>query len=227
MTKRVYSIAIDGPAGAGKSTMARRAAKELGFVYLDTGAIYRTVAYAVLSAGISPENGEAVAEYLPQIRVELQWDAEGVQQMLLNGVDVSLRIREPAVSQAASQVAAIPAVREFLLDAQRNVAKTQRVIMDGRDIGTVVLPHADVKIFLSASAEVRALRRFKELQEKNAPDTYEEVLLEMQQRDARDYSRAVAPLRRADDAILLDTSDLTLEESIAELLRIIREGIAL
>ena len=227
MTKRVYSIAIDGPAGAGKSTMARRAAKELGFVYLDTGAIYRTVAYAVLSAGLSPEDGAAVAEYLPQIRVELQWDADSVQHMLLNGVDVSREIREPAVSQAASQVAAIPAVRDFLLDTQRNVAKTQRVIMDGRDIGTVVLPHADVKIFLSASAEVRALRRFKELQEKNAPDTYELVLKEMQQRDERDYNRAVAPLRRAEDAILLDTSELTLDESIAELLRIIREGIAL
>ena len=207
--------------------MARRAAKELGFVYLDTGAIYRTVAYAVLSAGLSPEDGAAVAEYLPQIRVELQWDADSVQHMLLNGVDVSREIREPAVSQAASQVAAIPAVRDFLLDTQRNVAKTQRVIMDGRDIGTVVLPHADVKIFLSASAEVRALRRFKELQEKNAPDTYELVLKEMQQRDERDYNRAVAPLRRAEDAILLDTSELTLDESIAELLRIIREGIAL
>ena len=227
MTKRVYSIAIDGPAGAGKSTMARRAAKELGFVYLDTGAIYRTVAYGVLSAGLSPEDGEAVAAFLPGVCVELQWDADGVQHMLLNGVDVSREIREPAVSQAASQVAAIPAVRDFLLDTQRNVAKTQRVIMDGRDIGTVVLPHADVKIFLFASAEVRALRRFKELQEKHAPDTYEEVLREMQQRDERDYNRAVAPLRKADDAVELDTSDLTLDESIAELLRIIREGIAL
>ena len=227
MTKRVYSIAIDGPAGAGKSTMARRAAKELGFVYLDTGAIYRTVAYGVLSAGLSPEDGEAVAAFLPGVCVELQWDADGVQHMLLNGADVSREIREPAVSQAASQVAAIPAVRDFLLDTQRNVAKTQRVIMDGRDIGTVVLPYADVKIFLSASAEVRALRRFKELQEKHAPDTYEEVLREMQQRDERDYNRAVAPLRKADDAIELDTSHLTLDESIAELLRIIREGIAL
>ena len=207
--------------------MARRAAKELGFVYLDTGAIYRTVAYGVLSAGLSPEDGEAVAAFLPGVCVELQWDADGVQHMLLNGVDVSREIREPAVSQAASQVAAIPAVRDFLLDTQRNVAKTQRVIMDGRDIGTVVLPYADVKIFLSASAEVRALRRFKELQEKHAPDTYEEVLREMQQRDERDYNRAVAPLRKADDAIELDTSHLTLDESIAELLRIIREGIAL
>jgi cytidylate kinase len=207
--------------------MARRAAKELGFVYLDTGAIYRTVAYGVLSVGRSPEDGGAVAALLPEICVELQWDADGVQHMLLNGVDVSREIREPAVSQAASQVAAIPAVRDFLLDTQRNVAKTQRVIMDGRDIGTVVLPYADVKIFLSASAEVRALRRFKELQEKHAPDTYEEVLREMQQRDERDYNRAVAPLRKADDAIELDTSGLTLDESIAELLRIIREGIAL
>ena len=227
MTKRVYSIAIDGPAGAGKSTMARRVAKELGFVYLDTGAIYRTVAYGVLSAGISPEDGAAVEQYLPQLRVELQWDAEGVQHMLLNGVDVSREIREPAVSQSASKVAAIPAVRDFLLDTQRNVAKTQRVIMDGRDIGTVVLPHADIKIFLTASAEMRALRRFRELQEKQACDTYEEVLLEMRQRDERDYNRAVAPLRQAEDAILLDTSELNLEESIAELLRIIREGIAL
>jgi cytidylate kinase len=168
-----------------------------------------------------------VEQYLPQLRVELQWDAEGVQHMLLNGVDVSREIREPAVSQSASKVAAIPAVRDFLLDTQRNVAKTQRVIMDGRDIGTVVLPQADVKIFLTASAEMRALRRFRELQEKQACDTYEEVLLEMRQRDERDYNRAVAPLRQAEDAILLDTSELNLEESIAELLRIIREGIAL
>ena len=147
--------------------------------------------------------------------------------MLLNGADVSREIREPAVSQSASKVAAIPAVRDFLLDTQRNVAKTQRVIMDGRDIGTVVLPHADIKIFLTASAEMRALRRFRELQEKQACDTYEEVLLEMRQRDERDYNRTVAPLRQAEDAILLDTSELNLEESIAELLRIIREGIAL
>lgn len=227
MTKRVYSVAIDGPAGAGKSTMARRAAKELGFVYMDTGAIYRTVAYAVLSAQIDPKDAQAVAAYLPNIAVMPQWDENGVQHMFLNGADVSDAIRTPAVSQSASQVAAIGAVRAFLLDTQRNVAKTHRVIMDGRDIGTVVLPFADVKIYLSASAEVRAKRRWLELQEKNAPDTYDEVLREMVERDERDMNREVAPLRQAEDAIVLDTSDLNLEESIDAILQIIREAIAL
>ncbi len=227
MTKRVYSVAIDGPAGAGKSTIARRAAKELNFVYMDTGAIYRTVAYGILSAGIDPADTEAVSQHLPTLNIYPMWDEAGVQHMYLNEVDVSDRIRSPEVSQSASVVAAIPAVRSFLLDMQRNVAKDYRVIMDGRDIGTVVLPFADVKIYLTASAQVRAKRRWLELQNKGAPDTFEQVLEEMIRRDERDMNRAVAPLRQAEDAMLLDTSDLDLEGSIQAVVSMIREAIAL
>ena len=227
MTKRVYSIAIDGPAGAGKSTIARAVAAELGFVYMDTGAIYRTVAYAVLFAGLDPKDEAAVSGYLPAIQVTPEWSEDGVQHMYLNGNDVSAYIRTPEVSQAASQVAAIPEVRAFLLDTQRNVARMHRVIMDGRDIGTVVLPFADVKIYLSASAEVRAKRRWLELQEKNAPDTYEEVLQEMKERDFRDMNRDIAPLRQAEDAFAVDTSEMSLQESIDEISALIRREIAL
>ena len=227
MTKRVYSIAIDGPAGAGKSTIARAVAAELGFVYMDTGAIYRTVAYSVLSAGIDPKDAASVSEHLRTITVSPEWTEDGVQHMYLNGNDVSGRIRTPEVSQAASQVAAIPAVREFLLDTQRNVARMHRVIMDGRDIGTVVLPFADVKIYLSASAEVRARRRWLELQEKNATDTYEEVLREMKERDYRDMNREIAPLRQAEDAFAVDTSEMNLQESISAISQLIRREIAL
>ena len=223
---KVYSIAIDGPAGAGKSTMARRAAAELGFVYVDTGAIYRTVGYAVSKRGISPEDTEKIDELLPRLRVKLAWK-DGVQHMYLDGADVSKKIRLPEVSSMASKVSAIPSVRAFLLDTQRNAAKTNNVIMDGRDIGTVVLPDADVKIYLTASAEVRAKRRFLELQEQGGSDTYEEVLKDMIERDYRDMHRAVAPLKQADDAVLLDTSELSLEESIEAILNIIRERLAL
>lgn len=223
---KVYSIAIDGPAGAGKSTMARRAAAELGFVYVDTGAIYRTVGYAVSKRGIAPEDTEKIDELLPRLRVKLAWK-DGLQHMYLDGADVSKKIRLPEVSSMASKVSAIPSVRAFLLDTQRNAAKTNNVIMDGRDIGTVVLPDADVKIYLTASAEVRAKRRFLELQEQGSSDTYEDVLQEMIERDYRDMHREIAPLKQANDAILLDTSELSLEESVDAILRIIRERLAL
>ncbi len=224
MTKQVYSVAIDGPAGAGKSTIARRAAADLGFVYMDTGAIYRTVAYAVLKFGKDPSNVEAVAQLLPSISITPTWDQLGVQHMLLCGEDVSDFIRSPEVSQNASVVAAIPAVRDFLLETQRSVAREYSVIMDGRDIGTVVLPNADIKIFLTASAEVRAKRRWLELQQKNAPDTFEQVLTEMIQRDRRDSEREIAPLRQAEDAVLLDTSHMNLEESISAVISLVREA---
>lgn len=220
---KFYSVAIDGPAGAGKSTMARRAAAELNFVYVDTGAIYRTVGFAALRAGIDPKNADAVAALLPFLHLELQWTPDGVQHVVLNGEDLTGSIRQPEVSAAASQVSAVPAVRQFLLDTQRDVARTHNVIMDGRDIGTVVLPNADVKIFLSASPEVRARRRWLELQASGRLDTFEDVLKDMNERDYRDTHRAIAPLRCAEDAVKLDTSYLSLEESISEILNIIRE----
>lgn len=223
MRQNNFSVAIDGPAGAGKSTIARRAADQLGFVYVDTGAIYRTVGYAARCADISPEDAVRVAALLPTLQLELRWLEDGVQHMILDGRDVTAEIRSPECSTAASQVSAIPAVRDFLLETQRSVARTHRVIMDGRDIGTVVLPQADVKIFLSASAEVRAKRRWLELQAKNCPDTFEEVLRDMTERDWRDSHREIAPLRQAEDAIALDTSALTLEESIAAVIELIQE----
>ena len=220
---KYYSVAIDGPAGAGKSTMARRAAKELNFVYVDTGAIYRTVGFAALRAGVDPQDAAAVAALLPQMRMRLDWTPDGVQHVYLNEEDLTAEIRRPEVSAAASQVSAIPAVRQFLLDTQRDVAKAHSVIMDGRDIGTVVLPDADVKIYLSASAEVRARRRWLELQSAGRTDSYEEVLREMNERDYRDMHRDIAPLACAEDAVRLDTSALTREESIAAILNIVRE----
>ena len=223
---KVYSVAIDGPAGAGKSTMARRAAAELNFVYVDTGAIYRTVAYAVAEHSIRPDETEKIDALLPKLDLKLAWK-DGVQHMYLDGRDVSTKIRLPEVSAMASKVSALPPVRAFLLDTQRNVAKTNSVIMDGRDIGTVVLPDADIKIYLSASAQVRAKRRFLELQEQGRRDTYEEVLQDMIERDYRDMHREIAPLKQAEDAVLLDTSELSLEESIEALLIIIRERLAL
>lgn len=222
MDQKCYSVAIDGPAGAGKSTMARRAAQALNFVYVDTGAIYRTVAYAALSRGLSPEDGDAVAALLPELRVELSWQ-EGVQHLILNGSDVTAEIRKPEVSDGASKVAALPVVRAFLMETQRDTARTHSVIMDGRDIGTVVLPDADVKIFLSASPEVRAKRRLLELQAQNRAATYEEVLRDIKERDYRDIHRKAAPLRQADDAVLLDTSELSLEESVDAILNLIRK----
>ena len=221
MEKQIFSIAIDGPAGAGKSTIARQAASRLGFVYVDTGAIYRTIGYAAISAGIDPADQAAVEKLLPDVQIRMDW-TEGVQHMYLNGTDVSGEIRKPEVSSSASKVAAIPCVRSFLLDMQRNVAKVRSVIMDGRDIGTVVLPDADVKIYLSASVEVRAKRRWLELPDR----AYEDILREVRERDQRDMNRKIAPLRAAEDAVRLDTSDLNLEESIDAVLEIIRKKLA-
>lgn len=216
------NVAIDGPAGAGKSTIARAAAKELGFVYVDTGALYRAIGVYSLRCASDTKNPEAVANTLPHIRVELQFQ-DGVQHVLLNGEDVSEEIRTPQASMAASDVSAVPAVRQFLFDLQRDIAAKNDCIMDGRDIGTVVLPHAEVKIFLTASPEARAMRRFKELQEKGANDTYETVLADLKQRDYNDSHRAVAPLKPAADSVLVDTSALTLPQSVEKVLEVIKE----
>lgn len=227
MDQKVYSIAIDGPAGAGKSTIARRIAESMQFVYVDTGAIYRTVAYAVCRDHADASDAACIEALLPKLSLQLDWQEDGVQHMILDGQDVTAEIRRPEISAMASVVSAIPGVRQFLLDTQRSVAKTHSVIMDGRDIGTVVLPDADVKIYLSASAEVRARRRWLELQAQNRPDTYEEVLRDMQERDYRDMHRGIAPLCQAEDAICVDTSALNLEESISALETIIREKLSI
>ena len=219
-----FNVAIDGPAGAGKSSIARAAAKELGFIYVDTGALYRAVGVYGLRNGIDNKNAEAVAGMLPHISVELKF-RDGVQHVYLNGEDVSEEIRTPPASMAASDVSAVPAVRQFLFDLQRDIAKKNDCIMDGRDIGTVVLPNAQVKIFLTASPEARAMRRYKELQEKGAKDTYEEVLADLLQRDYNDSHRAVAPLKPAEDGITVDNSGLSLEDSIEQVLSVIRAAL--
>jgi cytidylate kinase len=210
----MISIAIDGPAGAGKSTIARKVAADLCYLYIDTGALYRTIGLYALRSGVSPTDREAVAALLPEIRVNLA-HADGVQQVFLNGENVSEEIRRPEMSMAASGVSAQPEVRAFLLELQRQLARENNVLMDGRDIGTVVLPNAQVKIFLTASPEKRADRRYKEQLEKgDRSQTYEQVLADIIQRDYNDSHRAIAPLRQADDAVLADTSELTLDESI-------------
>lgn len=208
------TVAIDGPSGAGKSTIARAAAKRFGLLYVDTGAIYRTVAYAVHRAGADCRDAAAVSPLLPSIHIRMAYDAAGVQRMYLEDEDVSDVIRTPEVSRLASQVSAHPAVRAFLLDMQRSLAASHSVIMDGRDIGTVVLPDAGLKIFLSASAERRAERRWKELHEKGIDQPLEQVLRDIEKRDYDDMHRAVAPLRAAEDAEHVDTSNLTLAESV-------------
>lgn len=209
----MISVAIDGPAGAGKSTIARYAAKTLGFIYVDTGALYRAISLFMLKNGVDVEDADAVAAQLPKVTVQLAFE-NGEQHVLLCGEDVSTQIRTPEVSMATSKVSAIPAVRAFLLDLQKDIAKRNNIIMDGRDIGTVVLPDAQIKIFLTASAEERAKRRFRELQEKQVDTTLEAVLADIEARDYQDYHREIAPLKQADDAVLLDTSAFTLEESI-------------
>ena len=216
------NVAIDGPAGAGKSTVARAAAKELGFIYVDTGALYRAVGLYALRAGIKPGDAEAVGATLENINVSLEF-INGEQSVLLNGEDVSSQIRTPEASMAASDVSAIPAVRAFLFDLQRDIAKKNNCIMDGRDIGTVVLPHAQVKIFLTASPEIRAKRRYDELIAKGQSVDYKDVLEDLIKRDYNDSHREVAPLKPAEDGVILDTSGLSLEEAVESAIRIIKE----
>lgn len=220
---KTFSVAIDGPSGAGKSTIAKLCAEELGFLYVDTGAIYRTVGLAVREAGISSKDSEGVAELLPRLQISMSHDQSGLQLMLLNGRDVTAEIRRPEISIYASDVSAMPAVRAFLLDMQRRLAAENSVIMDGRDIGTVVLPEADMKIFLTADAGERASRRYEELMLRGVQTTYEEVLKDIEYRDKNDSSRAAAPLKRAEDAILVDTTGNTLNQSFLHICKLIKE----
>ena len=218
---KTVTIAIDGPAGAGKSTIARKLAAELGYYYVDTGAIYRTVAYFLDLLGISPKDLDGVSRYIDELTVELEYDEAGKQHMIMNGMDVTDEIRTPDISQKASLVSAHAVVRDMLLDMQRDVAKKHNVIMDGRDIGTVVLPRATVKIFLTASAEVRAQRRCDEMLAKGQKANLQQVLKDIQQRDHQDMTRAVAPLKQAKDAVKVDTSDLDIDGVVAAIKAII------
>ncbi len=224
---KTYSIAIDGPAGAGKSTIAKALARELGFCYVDTGAIYRTVAYFLDLLGVSPKDADGVERYLDELTIGIEYDEEGKQHMIMNGMDVSGEIRTQDISQKASLVSAYPVVREMLLDMQRDVARKNNVIMDGRDIGTVVLPKADVKIFLTASVEVRAKRRYDELIEKGQKAVLSQIQKEIEQRDYQDTHRPIAPLKMAKDSVKLDTSELDIAGVLAEMKRIIGEKISL
>ena len=221
MSKKQYAVAIDGPSGAGKSTLARAAAERLGILYVDTGAIYRTIGLYVQRRGIDPKDTAAVLAALPDIRIGMDHDADGMQRMLLNGEDVTADIRLPEISMYASAVSAIQGVRDFLMEMQRSLARERSVIMDGRDIGTVVLPDATVKIFLTASPEARATRRWKEYQAKGIDTPYEEVLADVKQRDYQDTHREAAPLKQAEDAVLLDTSELNFEQSFEAMKQII------
>lgn len=215
-------IAIDGPSGAGKSSIAKAVSARLGIVYVDTGALYRTVGYYVREQGFARTDNEGIVSCLPHIHIEVRYE-NGAQHVYLNGEDLGDRIREPEISMYASAVSAVPAVREFLLDTQRDIAAQNSVIMDGRDIGTVILPHADVKIFMTASNEARAERRTKELLAKGIEARYEDVLREMIERDHNDSTRAVAPAVKAPDAVLLDNSDMDISESVEAVLAIIKE----
>ena len=218
----IVSVAIDGPAGAGKSTIARQAAKTMGYIYVDTGALYRAIGLFALKNGVDLCQQNQVEQMLSNVQIELVF-LEGEQHVFLCGTDVSQEIRTPEVSMAASQVSAIPAVREFLFDLQRDMAKKHSVIMDVRDIGTVVLPHAQVKIFLTASPEERARRRFEELKQKGSQSSYEEVLKDLKQRDYQDSHREIAPLRPAEDAIEVDTTGLSLQQSVDRIIMLIKE----
>ena len=220
---KTYAIAIDGPAGAGKSTVAKTLAKELGYHYVDTGAIYRTVAYFMDLWGVSPKDVDGVTRYIDELTINIEYDEDGKQHMIMNGMDVSEDIRTQDVAQKASLISAHAVVRDVLLDMQRQVAKEHNVIMDGRDIGTVVLPKAAVKIYLTASAEVRAKRRTDELIAKGQKANFETVLKEIQQRDYQDTHREIAPLKQAKDAVLLDTSDLAPEQVIEAAKKIVKE----
>ena len=216
----MISVAIDGPSGAGKSTLAKRLAKELGYLYVDTGAMYRAIGLFALRQGVDPKDEAAVTALLPQIQIELRY-VDGAQRVLLCGEDVSEAIRAENVGMATSAVSAHPPVRAFLLELQRGMARTHDILMDGRDIGTVILPGATVKIFLTASAEARADRRFKELQDKGVDTDYETVLEDIRRRDYQDSHRATAPLRQAEDAVLVDTSELDLEQSFQAMKKLI------
>lgn len=217
MEKKTFNIAIDGPAGAGKSTIAKLVAKKLGFIYVDTGAMYRAIALYLLRQGIDKTNELAVSEAVKQAEITIRYQA-GAQQVLLNGEDVSGLIRTEEVGNTASAVSVYPAVRAHLLELQRNLAANADVLMDGRDIGTCILPYADTKIFLTASSRVRAMRRYKELTEKGVMCNLEEIEQDIIERDDRDMNRAVAPLKQAEDAFLLDSSDMTVEEVIQTIL---------
>ena len=217
----MFNIAIDGPAGAGKSSIARAAAAQLGFIYVDTGALYRTVALGALKRGIRPEETDAIVALLPELDVGMEF-VDGEQRVLLNGEDVSEAIRQPEVSAAASTVSAIPAVRQFLFDLQQNMAKEHDVLMDGRDIGTVVLPDAQLKIFLTATPEERARRRYEQIKD-TSDVTYEEILRDINQRDYQDTHREIAPLKQAEDAVYLDTTDMSFDEVVDAILSLTKE----
>lgn len=226
MAKKI-SIAIDGPAGAGKSTIAKRLAKELGYMYVDTGAIYRTVAYFFDLWGVSPKDIDGITRYIDELTIRIEYDAEGNQHMIMNGMDVTADIRSPEISKKASEISAHAIVRDMLLDMQREVAEQYDVIMDGRDIGTVVLPKATVKIFLTASPEVRAKRRTQEYLDKGQKADYNRILEDIQKRDYQDTHREIAPLKMSRDSVKLDTSDMGLEEVIAAMKEIIARKVAL
>ena len=227
MEEKIYSVAIDGPGGAGKSTIARRIARELGILYVDTGAIYRSVGYHVFLRQIDPQDRAAVIELLPETKVEMAYGESGLQRMYLNGEDVTEKIRLPEMSMYASRVSAIPEVRAFLMDMQRSMARRSSVVMDGRDIGTVVLPDAQVKIFLTADLEERAKRRYCELLERGTPTDFDALLEEMRQRDYNDSHRATAPLKAAEDAVIVDTTSLDFDQSCRKIMDIIRERVGL
>ncbi len=224
MANNINNVAIDGPAGAGNSTVSRAAAKAMGYIYVDTGALYRAVGVNALRKGIDTKDKPAVASTLSDITVDLVFE-NGEQKVLLNGEDVSVEIRTPPASMAASDVSAVPEVRAFLFDLQRDIAKRNNCIMDGRDIGTVVLPDAQVKIFLTASPEERAMRRYKELIEKGSKVEYKEVLDDLVQRDYNDSHREIAPLKPAEDGVILDTTGMTLEESIDAIIKTVKETV--
>ncbi len=211
-----FQIALDGPSGAGKSTVAKALAAKMGLIYVDTGALYRAVGLYTKRNNVDPKDADGVAKLLPEISLELRYDNDGTQQVYLNGEATGNKIRTPEISMYASAVSAIPAVRAFLLDTQREIAAKNNVVMDGRDIGTVILPNANLKVFLTASDECRAKRRWLELKEKGMETSFESVLEDMRRRDHNDSTRAIAPAVAAPDAILLDSSDLTINECVAK-----------